>query len=190
MIKRFGKGKLTAERVNQLVDAANAIEQMTVSGDMTMIRDPNGKVMLHAKQGGRKWFVIKLTSKGAGADSGKYGWTRQYATDTATGWDDDTDVTGTVATDAAYEINLNANISVADTPRVRAWREDDRVCFQFGDCSIEPQVGNTPALTNPTAAYFSIDEEYTRNDDIFYFYGGPASGSGPGVPSDPGELPP
>lgn len=190
MIKRFGKGLLTSNRLNELVDAANAIEQMTVSGDIEMVRDAGGRVMLHARPGGKRWIVVKLTTKGAGADAGKYGWTRQVPQSTTPFWQDDTSETGTIATAPAVEINLNANISVADTPRVRAWREGDRLCFQFGDCSIAPQVGNTPALTAPVAAYFSNDEEQGRNDDIFNYYAGSGGGSGVGLPAYGGDLAP
>jgi hypothetical protein len=96
---------------------------------------------IHSDEGGIRMGVdlwppiwIRITSAGAGADSGKYAWTRVIPVPGG-GWENAPDgKTGLVADDPAIEVNSNA--SAVLTSIFRAWRDpvSNGLMFQAGTC--------------------------------------------------------
>jgi hypothetical protein len=102
------------------VDGASGLSQETGSGG-TVIR-------VDVQRG----FWIKLTSSGGG---GKYAWTLQN--ETASGTFTNGTVSGTTPSDPAWELNLNASVTLSPNPIVRAWRahQTGEVRFQSSSCT-------------------------------------------------------
>lgn len=130
----FQPGKLTLEQMQLLRTLANKVNKL-VSGNIQVDQQEHN-IGLTLPKIPRARFVIRLDSKGTGADAGKYAWTAVSASDSAPFWEI-LDASGTIADDPALELNLNDGIDLTSPVYVPAWREPgtDEVRFQLGSCS-------------------------------------------------------